>query len=260
MKKPKLGQVFLIDYNIIQKIVTVSEVNATDHVIEIGCGDGILTKALCHVLDRLIVIEIDNDCILNTKKNLNQQNVIQWIHEDVLKVNFAEFNAPLKIIANIPYYLSAKLIQKIAGVKTLFKDITIMIQKEFAYKCYAGPGEKAYTSLSVFTQRHFTVEKCFDVSRNCFRPIPNVDSTVIKLKPKLDNLEVSDLFFDQVVNACFWGKRKKLSTALNQNPYVKFSMDVRQLIELEFLLSKRADQLSLKQYKELASKLQRIVV
>lgn len=222
--------------------------NGATHVVEIGCGDGILTQALSYECPNLTVIEIDSHCIERTQQQCSNLEHVQWIHQDVLTVDPTRLNGPLTVVANIPYYLSAKLIQWFARYKTCFDSITIMIQAEFADKCLADVGVKSYTSLSVFSQRHFTMKKCFDVSRTCFKPVPKVDSTVIKLQPKVINLPVPDRDFDRLVNACFWGKRKKLSTALNKNPYISFDRDVRTYEALAHLLQKRADQLSLNDY------------
>ena len=252
-RPPKLGQVFLRDLNIINKIIDSLQVSSQDQFVEIGCGDGILTEALANLDGSLTVIEIDPVCLEKTKQRLENQNSIQWICEDVLKFDFSRFSAPTKIVANIPYYISAKLIQKLVKHKALFSDITIMVQKEFAQKCIAKPYQKVYTALSVFTQYHFNVDYLFEVSKHCFSPVPNIDSAVIRLTPNSRSDNDHSLFIEQIVSACFWGKRKKLSTSLRQNPYLSFKGDVRDITEIQDLLVKRADQLTVENYIFLAT-------
>ncbi len=253
MGKPKLGQVFLTDHNIIRKIIGSLAILPSDHILEIGCGDGILTEALVDLNVPLTVVEIDSVCIDNTKQRLPQDISIQWICEDVLKLDFSGFQSPLTIVANIPYYISAKLIQLLVKHKSLFRNITIMIQKEFAHKCIAKPSQKVYTALSVFTQYHFDIEYLFDVSKHCFNPVPKIDSAVIRLTPNQILYDEHARLVEAIVSACFWGKRKKLSTSLRQSPYLLFKDDIRNITEIQGLLSKRADQLDVQDYHYLAT-------
>ena len=140
MSRPKLGQVFLIDTNVVQKIVQSVCLNSTDNVIEIGCGDGILTSALADELNMLTVIEIDESCIQRSQDQLGIQKGISWVHQDVLTYDFSEQGIGIRVVANIPYYISSPLIQRFAYDKQRFKDITLMVQKEFAQKAVGKPG------------------------------------------------------------------------------------------------------------------------
>ncbi|RAP31530.1 ribosomal RNA small subunit methyltransferase A [Candidatus Marinamargulisbacteria bacterium SCGC AG-343-D04] len=256
MRRPKLGQVFLVDQNIIRNIIDRTDLSSSDLVVEIGCGDGILTEALVSKVKQLTVIELDPVCIEKTRDRLGVSDDIEWIHKDVLKVDFSLLQSPLRVVANIPYYLSSKLIQQFVRYKSCFRDMTIMVQKEFALKCIAKPGQKEYTSLSVYTQSHFDIDVLFDISKRCFQPVPKVDSTMIRLRPqhKYDLLNLP--FFELIVKASFWGKRKKIQTALLKNPFVSFD---QRLKELSFIVEyghKRADQLSLDDYVELYKQLE----
>tara|TARA_B100000131_G_C18077259_1_gene596860 strand:- start:7 stop:795 length:789 start_codon:yes stop_codon:yes gene_type:complete len=253
MGKPKLGQVFLIDRNIIRKIIDSLSILPGDHLLEIGCGDGILTEALVNLGVPLTVVEIDQACLDKTKQRLGNDYNINWLCRDVLTFDFSLLSAPIKLVANIPYYISAKLIQKLVRQNVLFSDITIMIQKEFAQKCVAKPYQKVYTALSVFTQYHFDIEYLFDVSRHCFSPVPNIDSAVIKLTPNRRLYDEHALLLERIVAACFWGKRKKLSTSLRHSPYCLFKEDVRDITAIQGLLSKRADQLTIEEYSYLTT-------
>lgn len=244
----KLGQNFLADPNILRKIMVLTAPSATETVVEVGCGAGIMTRALWAGAKQLYVVEIDETCIINTKQNLGitddgallfptdlqtsvgiqraEPNVRPdpiFIHGDVLEVGFravpkAEY--PFRIIANIPYYISAKFIALCAAYKHHLTDITLMLQWEFAKKLVSKPGESGYTPLAIFAQMHFDIRLNFQVSRNCFRPAPKVDSAIVTLTPKPvpDDLVNDDRFF-LFVKAVFWGRRKPLKSALHKSPY-----------------------------------------
>ena len=252
----KLGQVFLKEKTIIEKIIRYSNLNQSDHVIEIGCGAGILTEGLAKSVQQLTVIELDPACIAMTKERLAHCTNIHYIHSDVLKVDFSQFGPSVKIVANIPYYLSAKLIQHLVPFKPYLADIVIMIQKEFAGKLTAPVGTKAYTSLSVYSNFHFELSKLFDISKRCFTPVPKIDSTMIRLIPKSDTLDDMPLFED-ILKAAFWARRKKLMTALKKNPHRSFNIDFSSLTFFKEHPDFRAENLSLTDfislYKEVKS-------
>ena len=235
----KLGQNFLVDPNILRKIMTLTAPSATETVVEVGCGAGIMTRALWEGAKQLYVVEIDETCILNTKQNLGIVDVTAgadasgraltlrpspiFIHGDVLEVGFRAVDAsecPFRIIANIPYYISAKFIALCAAYKDKITDITLMLQWEFAKKLVSKPGESGYTPLAIFAQMHFDIRLDFQVSRHCFRPAPKVDSAIVTLRPKAvpDDLLKDDGFF-LFVKAVFWGRRKPLKSALHKSPY-----------------------------------------
>lgn len=233
--------------------------SATETVVEVGCGAGIMTRALWEGARQLYVVEIDETCIINTKQNLGitddgdllfptdlqtsvgiqraapfeyspshsaEPNVRPYpifIHGDVLDVGFRavpKSDYPFRIIANIPYYISAKFIALCAAYKHHVTDITLMLQWEFAKKLVSKPGESGYTPLAIFAQMHFDIRLDFQVSRHCFRPAPKVDSAIVTLIPKAlpDDLLADDDFF-LFVKAVFWGRRKPLKSALHKSPY-----------------------------------------
>ncbi len=251
MKRPKLGQVFLIDPNVVNSIIRKVELEPKDSVLEIGCGDGILTEALHSIVTDLTVVELDKTCIERTQERLGGEGDISWVHDDILSVDFQTLTAGTRVIANIPYYLSAKLIQKLAYAKNVFKDITIMVQKEFAQKCVAGPGQKDYTSLGVFTQFHFEVRTLFDIPNTCFHPRPKIDSSMLQLIPAHKYPHVQTDWFECLVKGAFWGKRKKVATALRKNPFKPFPAEVAHLPFFQTHSSSRADHLSLDDYVQL---------
>ena len=255
MRRPKLGQVFLIDNNITLKILNSVELSLSDHVLEIGCGEGVLTQAISPKVKELILIEIDTELFEKTKGKLQHLTNIKWVNQDVLSVEFNDFKKRLRVVANIPYYLSAKLIQKFAYSKNKFIDLTLMVQKEFARKCIAKPGAKDYTALTVFTQFHFDVDILFDISKNSFKPVPKIDSSMLRLIPKDDKPDIDLEMFELIVRCVFWGKRKKITTALISNPFFPLDSSIKHLDFFKRFSNCRANHLSLQDFLDLYEQL-----
>jgi 16S rRNA (adenine1518-N6/adenine1519-N6)-dimethyltransferase len=214
-----LGQVFLHDNNIINKIVALAESETATEIIEIGCGKGILTQALNALNKPILIIEIDPRW-LDTVKQLNLTNC-RYHLGDVLEYDFLQTPKNTAVIANIPYNITTPIIDRLSRYKTQFSAITMMIQKEMADRLYAKAGTKAYGSITIFTQYHFDLHKGFKVSRSCFSPPPNVDSYVLKMTPKTPLLPKKDepLFFS-MVHALFWGRRKTIQNCLKNAPHI----------------------------------------
>ncbi len=222
-QKKKLGQVFLHDRNIIDKTVRyVLEKNpAPQAIVEIGCGQGILTKALAEITPHLYVIELDTEFLEWTKKTLADHAAITWFESDILKFDFNRISAPtFTIVANIPYYISAAIIERITEIRPRVDHAFLMVQKEFADKLVANAGDSNYTSLTVFTHLYFHIHRCFKVSKTCFKPVPKVDSAVIQLTPIHPFPEYPPILFD-ITKAAFWGKRKTLHNCLTKSPYLQ---------------------------------------
>ena len=195
----RLGQVFLKDKNILRKIVQAVPLSSDDVLVEIGCGHGDLTVQLAPFCQRLVVFELDGSCIEQTKRRCAQFSHIEFVHQDILTVALTDWiTTPCRLVANIPYYISAKILKWMIQYRSLLRSAHLMVQKEFAQKVTALPQSSLYTSLTVYLSYYFAAKKCFDVSRNCFRPIPKVDSSVIALLPntKSPDLEDSTLFFE----------------------------------------------------------------
>jgi 16S rRNA (adenine1518-N6/adenine1519-N6)-dimethyltransferase len=226
----KLGQVFLHDPNIISKIVEFGELGSEDHVIEIGCGHGAMTGPISQKVNTLDVVEIDEKCIATTREKLPEVTKnITFHHADILEIDLQALLHPQsKVIGNIPYYISAKIIKKLMTcLNRKFSFSVLMVQKEFAKKLRAQPGDDDYTSLTIYVQNFFDCDYGFTVSKNCFSPIPKVDSAVIKLTPKQTPLisELDHLYF-KIINSAFWGRRKPLVSALKKSPYLNVSGDI----------------------------------
>jgi 16S rRNA (adenine1518-N6/adenine1519-N6)-dimethyltransferase len=216
-----LGQVFLHDANIVQKILRFANPLPGNRIIEIGCGKGILTRALAAV-GPTTVIEIDARWIAYVT-DLELPGVT-YLHADATRVDYGQFPLGSPIIANIPYHITSPLLVAFAQYRNHLGPITIMIQKEMATRLLAEPGTKAYGAMTLFCHYHFTVHNGFEVSRRCFWPVPSVDSQVITLQPKAAALSESDeaLFFG-MTRTFFWGRRKKMITCLKNSPYIRLT-------------------------------------
>ena len=255
----KLGQVFLKDQNILKKLMMFSDVKPTDHVVEIGCGEGVLSVRLADKVKRLTIIEIDKKWVEYVQGLLTDQLNVEILHQDVLTVDFNDFGDPIKVVANIPYYISAKIIKLFIRYRDSVDDVTLMVQKEFAGKCLAKPGDSLYTSLSVLTQFYYDVEAGFDVSKHCFRPVPKVDSAVIRLTPKSTLLDVEEGVFFNMVRSGFWGRRKPFVSALKKSPYLSLDLGFE---SVSFFITKgkvRAEMLSVDDFYTLYLELKQYV-
>ena len=210
-----LGQNFLIDDSVPRDIVEGAEVNEEDLVIEIGPGVGTLTAKLLNKAKRVVAIELDNDLIPILNKEIGDNPKFSLIHNDALKVDFNEVigeEKSVKLVANLPYYVTTPIIVKLLKEKYNFKSLTIMIQKEVAERMNAEPGNKDYGALSLLVQYYCNTKIIRKVPPQCFIPRPKVDSIVIKLD-KLENprvnVENEKLFFDIIRNS-FNMRRKTL--------------------------------------------------
>lgn len=222
-----LGQNFLTDKNIIDKIIEKSMIGKEDLVIEIGPGIGVLTAAAAEAAGKVIAVEIDRNLIPILKETLSEYDNIEIINSDVLKTDFREILEQnreidgqkiggIKILGNLPYYITTPIIMKILEDRVPADSITIMLQKEVADRIKAGPGTKAYGALSVAVQYYCTVAHVVNAPKEIFVPQPKVDSTVIRLdirKEKAVRLNDEAVFF-AVVKAGFGQRRKTLLNSL----------------------------------------------
>jgi len=222
-----LGQNFIIDKNIIDKIIEKSNIGKGDLVIEIGPGIGVLTAAAAEKAAKVVAIEIDEHLIPVLKETLSEYNNIEVINNDILKTDLGrileqnkEINGQIiegvKILGNLPYYITTPIIMKILEDRVPVDSITVMLQKEVADRIKAEPGSKTYGALSVAVQYYCTVTHVANASKEVFVPRPKVDSTVIRLdlrKEQPFSLNDEETFF-AVVKAGFGQRRKTLLNSL----------------------------------------------
>ena len=254
--KKKFGQNFLQDQKIIDKIVLSSELKEDDLVIEIGPGQGALTRKLIKKA-KVIAYEIDMD-LKDTLTRLSDEGNLSIIWGDFLERNVQkdlegiEYNN-LYIIANLPYYITTPIILKVIEENLNLNSMTVMVQKEVGDRFTTAPGSKEYGSITVFLNYYFEIKKLFDVSRNCFYPKPNVESCVIKLMPKKEkiNLKSEEKFFNLVKDS-FRFKRKTLKNNLTGYDLEKVE---KVLNKYNMDLSVRAENISLEIFGEIANNL-----
>jgi 16S rRNA (adenine1518-N6/adenine1519-N6)-dimethyltransferase len=244
----KLGQVFLKDPHILKKIVDQSFLDDKSIVLEIGCGDGDLSCVLAPKVKHLYIVELDTHCIEKTKERLASFSNVSFIHEDILRVDCSQFPSPLIVIANIPYYISAKIMKWCIANKQYLNKCVLMVQKEFCEKLVALPGQALYSSLGVYVSAFFSVKKLFNVSRQCFRPIPKVDSSVMLVVPSNAYAYPADSRLFDMIRTGFWGRRKPFKSALKKSPYGTFSFLDSCPENIQELIKKRAEKLSLDEF------------
>ncbi|QLY79651.1 16S rRNA (adenine(1518)-N(6)/adenine(1519)-N(6))-dimethyltransferase RsmA [Clostridium intestinale] len=225
-----LGQNFLIDDSVLEDIVEGAEVSEEDLVIEIGPGVGTLTRELIKKAKRVVAIELDSNLIPILTEELGNEEKFSLIHNDALKVNFDEIMAgekSVKLVANLPYYVTTPIIAKLLNEGYKFKSLTIMIQKEVAERMNSEPNCKEYGSISVLVQYFCTTKIIRNVAPSSFMPRPKVDSIVIRLdrleQPRVE-LKDEKIFFDIVRNS-FNMRRKTLWNALKSFGLDKESME-----------------------------------
>lgn len=258
----KLGQNFLIDQNILQKIVDGAGITQEDEVLEIGPGIGTLTQELAKTAKKVIAIEIDQHLLPILQETLGNFKNVELIQGDVLKLPLMDImynkfsNRKIKVVANLPYYITTSIVMKLLEEELPIGRITIMIQKEVAERMSAAPGGKDYGALSVAVQFYATPYKIATVPASVFIPRPKVDSVVIALdildKPRV---EVSNrkLFF-QVVRAAFAKRRKTLVNALSTgNLGIEKQEIVNILNQIGIDSKRRGETLSLKEFADIAN-------
>lgn len=217
-----LGQNFLIDDNVIDKILNGARLSEGDNIIEVGPGIGTLTREMGKIADKVVAIEIDKSLIPILKETLSEFDNIEVVNNDILKVNVEELvkekfdNKPIKLVANLPYYITTPIVMKFLEENIPVTDIVVMVQKEVADRMNAKPSTKDYGALSVAVQYYCDTEIVAKAPRHMFIPQPNVDSTVIGLhvrEEKKYNVDNEDIFF-KTVKASFGQRRKTLLNSL----------------------------------------------
>lgn len=218
-----LGQNFLIDGNIVRNIVKGANVDKDDYVLEIGAGIGTLTEELALNAKKVVSVEIDKKLLPVLEYTLSKYDNVEIVNGDILKVDINKIieekldGGPIKVVANLPYYVTTPIIAKLIESKLNIESITVMVQKEVAERIMASPGNKQYGSLTVFVNFYSNPEKLISVPKTVFMPQPKVDSAVIKLNIKKEQLEVDRQLFFKIVKAAFSQRRKTILNSLSSN-------------------------------------------
>lgn len=215
MKKSRLGQNFLYDRSILEKIVEDARVTADDTVVEIGPGPGTLTRVLSRRAKRVMAIELDERLYGRLKAELSGLANVELILGDALKFPFEKIGA-FKVVANIPYYITTPIIFRLLDARTALSTMTLTVQKEVAERVVAHPGGKDYGVLSIMVQYLAHAELRFIIPREAFRPVPKVDSALLHMEI-LEKPSVSvrdEKAFRRVVKTAFSQRRKTLSNSL----------------------------------------------
>lgn len=229
----KFGQNFLIDAHVLNKIIASAEITKDDCVLEIGPGIGTMTQYLAEAAGKVVAVEIDRNLIPILSETLAEYDNITVINEDVLKLDIAkladEYNQgrPIKVVANLPYYITTPIIMGLFESHVPIESITIMVQKEVADRMKTGPGSKEYGALSLAVQYYANPEIVANVPPNCFMPRPNVGSAVIRLtRHETPVVDVKDekLMF-RIIRASFNQRRKTLVNGLKNSGEINFSKE-----------------------------------
>lgn len=254
----KFGQNFLIDEHVLEKIISAAGIGPDDFVVEIGPGIGTMTQYLAHAARGVAAVEIDKALIPILQDTLSAYDNVTVINEDVLKVDLKELaekmneGRPVKVVANLPYYITTPIIMGLFESHVPVESITVMVQKEVAERMQAGPGTKDYGALSLAVQYYAEPYIVANVPPNCFMPRPNVGSAVIRLQVhKNPDIRVKDesLMF-RIIRASFNQRRKTLQNSLSHDPQLGISKEVvaRILKEMGLSATIRGEALSLQQF------------
>ena len=261
----KFGQNFLIDEHVLSKIIRSAEITEDDFVVEIGPGIGTLTQYLAASAREVAAIEIDDALIPILKDTLSAYDNVTVIHEDVLKVDLYKLaeekngGKPIKVVANLPYYITTPIIMGLFENHVPVESITIMVQKEVADRMKTGPGSKDYGALSLAVQYYAKPELVANVPPNCFMPRPRVGSAVIRLTRHTEvpvEAEDEKLMF-QIIRASFNQRRKTLVNGLGNAPelHIPKEMTTEVLEEMGLSASVRGEALTLEQFAELSNRI-----
>lgn len=261
----KFGQNFLIDTHVLDKIISAAKITKDDMVLEVGPGIGTMTQYLCEHAREVIAVEIDKNLIPILADTLSEYNNITIIHNDILKVDIEKIvqernsGRPIKVVANLPYYITTPIIMGLFESHVPIENITVMVQKEVADRMQVGPGTKDYGALSLAVQYYAEPYIVANVPPNCFMPRPKVGSAVIRLtrhsEPPVKVVDEKLMF--QLIRASFNQRRKTLVNGLNNSPELSFSKEViiKALESIGLPLTVRGETLTLEEFASLSDEL-----
>lgn len=258
----KFGQNFLIDGHVLNKIIAAADITKDDFVLEIGPGIGTMTQYLAEAAGRVMAVEIDRLLIPILRETLQEYDNVEILNEDILKVDIGALvedkngGKPVKVVANLPYYITTPIIMGLLEKHVPVESITVMVQKEVAQRMQAEPGTKDYGALSLAVQYYCEPYIVANVPPNCFIPRPKVGSAVIRLRTHREppvKTEHEALMF-RLIRASFNQRRKTLANGLNNSPELFFSKEeIADAIEkLGVPPTVRGEALTLEQFARLA--------
>ncbi|WP_076459158.1 16S rRNA (adenine(1518)-N(6)/adenine(1519)-N(6))-dimethyltransferase RsmA [Limosilactobacillus caccae] len=267
--KKSFGQNFLTDLNVLKNIVDAAAISKNDNVIEIGPGIGALTEQLAQAAGEVVALEIDQDLIPVLGEVLAPYDNVKVINQDVLQANLPELikreftdpTRPIKVVANLPYYITSPILMNLLASPVQWATICVMMQKEVAQRLTAKPGTKQYGSLTLAIEYQMQAKIAFEVSRRVFVPSPNVDSAIVVLSPREQALAVKPFDKNKLfgfIRGCFAHRRKSLwnnlQSVIGKDPAVKEKMQAI-LAELAISPQIRPEKLTLVQFISLANRL-----
>lgn len=259
----KFGQNFLIDTHVLEKIIDAAQITKEDCVVEIGPGIGTMTQYLAESAGYVVAVEIDKALIPILEDTLSAYENVEVINEDILKVDLQKLveekngGRPIKVVANLPYYITTPIVMGLFESHVPLHSITIMVQKEVAERMQAGPGTKDYGALSLAVQYYASAEVVANVPPNCFIPRPNVGSAVIRLtryeEPPVDVADEKQMF--AIIRASFNQRRKMLANGLGNAPGLSFGKEeVREaLVSMGLSENIRGEAMTLAQFAQLSN-------
>ena len=257
----KFGQNFLIDGHVLDKIIAGAGVTKDDMVLEIGPGIGTMTQYLAEAAGKVVAVEIDRNLLPILQETLADYDNVKVIHADVLSLDLEKLvqeengGRPIKVVANLPYYITTPIIMALFEQHVPLANVTVMVQKEVAARMKSGPGSKDYGALSLAVQYYAEPYIVANVPCNCFMPRPNVDSAVIRLtryeEPPVQVKDEKMLF--KIIRASFNQRRKTLQNGLNKSSELNFTKDqiAAAIAEAGFSPSVRGEALTLEQFAKL---------
>ncbi|MBB1079017.1 16S rRNA (adenine(1518)-N(6)/adenine(1519)-N(6))-dimethyltransferase RsmA [Limosilactobacillus sp. STM2_1] len=267
--KKSFGQNFLTDLNVLKNIVKAADISRNDNVIEVGPGIGALTEQLAQQAGEVLALEIDQDLIPVLDEVLAPYDNVKVVKQDVLQSNLPELikkeftdpTKPIKVVANLPYYITSPILMNLLASPVKWATICVMMQKEVAQRLTAKPGTKQYGALTLAIEYQMNAKIAFDVSRKVFVPSPNVDSAIVVLRPRTTALLVQP--FDKqklfgFIRGCFAHRRKSLwnnlQSIVGKEPEIKAKMTTI-LSDLNISPQLRPEKLTLEQFINLANAL-----
>ncbi|TJX12963.1 16S rRNA (adenine(1518)-N(6)/adenine(1519)-N(6))-dimethyltransferase RsmA [Tissierella creatinini] len=257
-----LGQNFLIDGNVVRKIVKEAGITKEDYVLEVGPGMGTLTEELAINAKKVVAVELDKKLLPILDETLENYDNVEIIYGDILEIDIKNLieeklgGGPVKLVANLPYYVTTPIIGKLLEEGLNLESISVMVQKEVADRMAASPGSKSYGSLSVFVNFYTNPKVVVKVPKTVFMPQPKIDSSVIKLDLKKDLPEMDRDKFFKLVKAAFSKRRKTIINSLSTYGFDLEKEEIRQALEkVGIKPEERAENISVEDFIKLSTEL-----